>query len=127
MKTFISKQLLPPNGHYSHAVIHHDVAYFSGILPVKKIADQVTVVSADIEKQTLTCFETLRVLLEELSLNPSQVIKMNIYLADIDLWDEVNKLYKTFFVEHRPARTVIPTTMLHFNCLIEIDCIVAMN
>ncbi|TXE76804.1 RidA family protein, partial [Campylobacter coli] len=35
--------------------------------------------------------------------------------------------YAKFFGEHKPARVVVPTSGLHFGCLVEIEATVAMS
>ena len=55
----------------------------------------------------------------------SQVLKMTVYVADIELWAPVNEVYARVLGEHRPARAVIPTGKLHYGFLIEIDAIAA--
>ncbi len=48
---------------------------------------------------------------------------MTIYIPDVKLWDEVNKVYSNFFSDHKPARVIVPTRELHFGLLVEIDAI----
>jgi 2-iminobutanoate/2-iminopropanoate deaminase len=56
-----------------------------------------------------------------------RVLKINISVADINLWDGVNKVYARVLGEHRPARAVIPTGKLHYEFLIEIEAIAATD
>jgi 2-iminobutanoate/2-iminopropanoate deaminase len=57
----------------------------------------------------------------------SRVLKMTVYVADINLWSAVNTVYAKFMGEHRPARAVVPTRELHYGFLIEIEAIAATN
>jgi enamine deaminase RidA (YjgF/YER057c/UK114 family) len=41
----------------------------------------------------------------------------------VDYWDEINAVYAEFFGKHKPARCVVPTTRLHFGCLVEIEAV----
>lgn len=107
--------------HYSPAIVHENIIYVSGQLPI--IIDTNEPISADIQEQTKFVLQKLSNLLEELGSNLKKVLKTTIYVADISMWDEVNKIYADFFKEHKPARTIVPTKSLHFNCLIEIDAI----
>jgi 2-iminobutanoate/2-iminopropanoate deaminase len=52
---------------------------------------------------------------------------MTVYVADINLWDAVNKVYSRMLGEHRPARAIIPTGALHHGFLIEIDAVAATD
>jgi 2-iminobutanoate/2-iminopropanoate deaminase len=57
----------------------------------------------------------------------SRVLKMTVYVADINLWDAVNKVYSRMLGEHRPARAIIPTGALHHGFLIEVDAVAATD
>jgi 2-iminobutanoate/2-iminopropanoate deaminase len=46
-----------------------------------------------------------------------------VYLSDIGNWDVFNEVYAEFLGEHRPARTVVPVSALHYGSLIEIEAI----
>ncbi|MHA2356824.1 MAG: RidA family protein, partial [Candidatus Thorarchaeota archaeon] len=52
-----------------------------------------------------------------------KVLRTTAYITDVSLWGEVNEIYAEFFGDHKPARTVVPTTRLHYGCMIEIDAI----
>jgi enamine deaminase RidA (YjgF/YER057c/UK114 family) len=52
---------------------------------------------------------------------------MNISVADINLWEAVNKVYSRVLGENRPARAVIPCGPLHYEFLIEIEAIAATD
>jgi 2-iminobutanoate/2-iminopropanoate deaminase len=56
----------------------------------------------------------------------SRVLKMTVYISDINLWGAVNEVYARVMGEHRPARAVIPTRELHHGFLIEIDAVAAI-
>ena len=56
----------------------------------------------------------------------ARVLKVTIYVSDIELWGKVNEVYSRVFGEHRPARSVVPTKDLHFGFLIELDAIAAV-
>jgi 2-iminobutanoate/2-iminopropanoate deaminase len=55
------------------------------------------------------------------------VLKMTLYVADINLWEAVNKVFIRVLGENRPARAVIPTGPLHYGFLIEIDAVAALS
>jgi 2-iminobutanoate/2-iminopropanoate deaminase len=52
---------------------------------------------------------------------------MTVYVADINLWEAVNKVYARILGEHRPARAVIPVGPLHYGFLIEMDAVAATD
>ncbi len=49
---------------------------------------------------------------------------VTVYLSDIQLWDDVDRVYSEFFADHRPARVMVPPCHdLHFGFHVEIDAI----
>lgn len=109
-------------GHYSPAVIHGDLAYISGQLPINYAAGE-TLPEGGIEEQTRVALKNLDDVLKQCRSSKQQVLKTTVYIADITYWQVVNEIYGVFFGNHKPSRTIVPTNTLHFNALIEIDAI----
>jgi 2-iminobutanoate/2-iminopropanoate deaminase len=57
----------------------------------------------------------------------SRVLKMTVYISDIELWSAVNAVYARVMGEHRPARAVVPVKELHYGFKIEIEAVAATN
>lgn len=53
----------------------------------------------------------------------SDVRMCRIYTPDVANWDVIDEQYALFFGTHKPARVVVPTTALHFGCLVEIEAV----
>ena len=118
----ISTQNAPkPSGHYSQAIVHNNIVYVSGQLPIDPKTGEKRIGS--IEEQAGQALKNLSEILKAAGCNINQVIKTTVYISDIGLWDRVNAVYSRFFGEHRPARTVVPTRNLHFGFQIEIEAI----
>jgi len=114
-----------PSGHYSQAIVHNNIVYVSGQLPIDPKTGEKRVGS--IEEQTEQVLKNLSEILQAAGCNLNQVLKTTVYISDIQLWDRVNTVYSKFFGEHRPARAVVPTRNLHFGFQIEIEAIAALN
>jgi len=114
-----------PAGHYSQAVVHNNLVYVSGQLPIDPETGEKRIGS--IEEQTEQALKNLTAILQAAGSNLNQVIKTTVYISDIELWGRVNEVYAKFFGEHRPARAVVPTKNLHFGFQIEIEAIAALN
>jgi len=110
-----------PSGHYSQAVVHNNIVYVSGQLPVDPETGEKRLGS--IEEQTEQALRNLSAILQAAGSGLNQVIKTTIYISDIELWGRVNEVYSKFFGEHRPARVVVPTKDLHFGFQIEIEAV----
>ena len=124
MKEISTPNAPKPSGHYSQAIVHNNIVYVSGQLPIEPKTGEKRIGS--IEEQTEQALNNLSEILKAAGSNLNQVIKTTVYISDIDLWERVNAVYSTFFGEHRPARAVVPTKNLHFGFQIEIEAIAAV-
>jgi len=119
---FISTSNAPtPAGHYSQAVISENLIFVSGQLPI--IPGDRAGTPGPIEEQTSQVLTNLRNILEAAGSGLHHVIKTTVYISDISLWGDVNKVYAEFFGDHKPARAVVPTRELHFGYQIEMEAI----
>jgi len=114
-----------PAGHYSQAVVQNGTVYVSGQLPIDPRTGEKCLES--IEAQTKRALENVAGILAAAGSGRGDVLKVTVYVADIELWDRVNKVYAEFFGEHRPARCVVPTRDLHFGFQVEIEAIAAVG
>jgi 2-iminobutanoate/2-iminopropanoate deaminase len=113
-----------PAGHYSQALVHDGLVYVAGQLPIDPATGAKQL--GEIEEQAEQVLRNLAAILEAAGTRLDRALKVTVYIADIDLWGRVNAVYARFFGEHRPARSVMPTSRLHHGFLIEIDAIAAL-
>ena len=119
---FISTGNAPkPGGHYSQAVVQDNLVYVAGQLPFDP--DTGEKVLGSIGEQTYRVLLNLEAILIAAGTGRSNVLKTTVYIADINQWGEVNKVFAEFFGDHKPARAVVPTPPLHFGFLIEIEAV----
>lgn len=125
MRKILTENAPKPAGHYSQAIVHNNLVYVSGQLPIDPKTGEKRIGS--IEEQTEQALKNLSEILKAAGANLNQVIKTTVYISDIELWDRVNAVYSRFFGEHRPARAVVPTRNLHFGFQIEIEAIATLD
>lgn len=113
-----------PGGHYSQAIVHNDVVYVAGQLPIR-VGQQQHVVGS-IEEQAAQAFANLDAILLAAGSRRDLVIRVTVYISDIAKWGAFNAVYAEFFGEHRPARTVVPCNKLHYGYDLELDAIAAL-
>jgi len=112
-------------GAYSHAVIDGDYAFLSGQLA--EDAHRV-VQRGDIADETRASMELLRGVLADLGLDFADVVKVNVYMTDLEQFDRMNAVYAGFFSPGKlPARTTVGVARLLSGCLLEIDCVARMR
>ena len=125
MEVILTPNAPKPAGHYSQAIVHSNLVYVSGQLPIDPESGEKRIGS--IEEQTEQALKNLSEILKATCSSLNQVIKTTVYISDIELWNQVNTVYARFFGEHRPARAVVPTRNLHFGFQIEIEAIAALD
>ena len=54
------------------------------------------------------------------------MVRTTAYVASMDDWGAVNDVYREFFGDHKPARTIVAVPEIHFGFLIEIDGIAVL-
>jgi len=120
--TFIDTPNAPiPGGHYSQAVVHNGQVYLSGILPITPAGEKLT--SATIAEQTEQILANLDAILQAAGSQRDKVLKVTVFISDISAWSTVNQVYARFFGDHRPARSVVPCSTLHYGFGIELEAI----
>jgi 2-iminobutanoate/2-iminopropanoate deaminase len=120
--TFIQTPDAPTlGGHYSQAVVHNGLVFLSGILPITPTGEKLS--QATMSEQTEQVLANLDAILRAAGCTRENVLKTTIYIADIESWGGVNQLYAQFFGDHRPARSVVPCSPLHYGFGIELEAI----
>ena len=122
---FIESDNLPlAIGPYSPAVKVHGMIYTSAQVPVTLDG---TMIERDIKIQTRQVLSNLRTLLEDADSGLEKVVKVSVYLENIEEFGVVNVLFAEAFGDHKPARTTISVKGLPKNALIMVDAIALAN
>jgi 2-iminobutanoate/2-iminopropanoate deaminase len=101
--------LAPPISHYTDAVAAGDTLYVSGIVPVDA---QGNVVGDDVVAQARQVFANMRLVLAAAGAEPADVVKVTVYLLDIDDRPRINPVRQEFFGDARPASTLVEVSRL---------------
>jgi 2-iminobutanoate/2-iminopropanoate deaminase len=102
---------------YSKAIKYDDLIFVSGQIGLNSQGQ----LQEGIEAQTKQALDNLIKILEAAKSDMSKVVKVNIYVTDINDFEVVNKIYATYFSKPYPARTFIQVAKIPKNALIEID------
>jgi 2-iminobutanoate/2-iminopropanoate deaminase len=112
-------------GHYSQAVIYNGLVFVSGQLPINPLTGER--LTGSIEEKTEQCLKNIAEILKAAGSDLSRVLKMTVYISDMEFWGAVNAVYARIMGDHRPARAVVPANDLHYGFKIEIDAVAATN
>jgi 2-iminobutanoate/2-iminopropanoate deaminase len=82
-------------------------------------------VNGDIERETNRVMQNLLAILEAAGLDFSHVVKVSIFLRDMEDFAKVNHVYATYFPSEPPARETIQAARLPRDVNVEISLIAA--
>ena len=114
-----------PAGHYSQATVYNGLVFVAGQLSIDPASGEKKLGS--IEEQTEQALRNVHAILQAAGSDWDRVVKMNVSIADINLWEPVNKVYSRILGDNRPARAIISCGPLHYGFLIEIEAIAATD
>ena len=92
-------------GTYSQAVKAGDTVYLSGQIPLDP--QTMEVVEGGIEAQARQVFTNLNAVCEEAAGSLGDIVKLNLYLTDLDDFARVNAVMEEFFTAPFPARAAV--------------------
>lgn len=72
------------------------------------------------EDEVKTCLNNIGIILKAAGMDYSDVVAVNVYLTDMELFAKMNGVYTTFFKEPRPVRTTVGVAKLVGTSRIEI-------
>ena len=108
-----------PIGPYNHSVQYDQLIFVSGQLGI----DPKTAHLQDgVENQTRQIFKNLMAILKDNQSDLSHVTKTTIFLQNLKDYQQVNKIYGSYFKPPFPARSTIQVSALPADALIEIEC-----
>lgn len=111
-------------GFITPLVIHNGVIYIAGQGAHSHNADEQF--PMDIENHTKKVMENVKTLVETGGGTMDSILLLTVYLAKIDDYDGMNKVFKTYFPNGGPARTTVAVAALPGNSLVEINCTAAV-
>jgi 2-iminobutanoate/2-iminopropanoate deaminase len=120
-KVVFTEKAPKPIGPYSQAIIAGNLIFTAGQIPIDPATNQV--VQGDIKEQTRRVLENLRAILESVGATFDDVVKVTIYMKDLNEFSAMNEVYSEYFKNSPPARTTVEVSRLPRDVKIEIDLI----
>jgi 2-iminobutanoate/2-iminopropanoate deaminase len=113
-----------PGGHYSQGIIANNMVFVAGMVPV--VPGTGEKITGSVEEQTLQVLNNIKGIVLASGSDLNKIVKVTVYISDISLWDDVNKVYASFFGTHKPARAIVPVKELHYGFKIEMEAIAVL-
>jgi 2-iminobutanoate/2-iminopropanoate deaminase len=114
-----------PKSFITPLIIHNSVIYIAG--QGAHSHDTGEEFPMDIENHTKHVMENVKHLVEMGGGSMDSILQLTVYLAKIDDYDGMNKVFKTYFPNGGPARTTVAVAALPGNSLVEINCTAAVT
>ncbi len=112
-----------PLGPYSQAIVAGDFVFVAGQGPLNPATNEMEL--GDIRSETRRTLENMRAILEASGSSLRDVVRMGVFLADLNDFAAMNTVYKKFFPVDPPARTTVGVQLPKIK--IEIDCIARVS
>jgi reactive intermediate/imine deaminase len=109
---------------FSPLIVHNGVIYISGQGAHSR--DQEGKFPTDIETHTTKVLDNVKTLVEAGGGTMDSVMQLTVYLASMEDYAGMNKVFKTYFPHGGPARTTVAVAALPGQSLVEIHCIAAV-
>ena len=102
--------LAEPISHYTDAVVAGDLLFVSGLVGID--GEGALVGGDDVVAQTRQVFENLHAVLEAAGCGFEDVVKVTVYLTDVDDRPKLNPVRQEVFGDARPASTLVEVSRL---------------
>ncbi len=111
-------------GPYSQAIKSGSLVFLSGQIPLDP--EFMELVGSGIEEQTQQVFKNLSAVANAAGGSLNDIVKLTIYLTNLDLFATVNSIMEEHFAEPYPARATIEVSALPKGAIIEIEAIMSV-
>jgi reactive intermediate/imine deaminase len=111
-------------GTYSQAVKVANTVYISGQIPLDP--NTMELISEEIEPQIHQAFKNLENIATAAGGQLTDVVKVSIYLTDLNHFTSVNEIMSQYFKEPYPARAVVEVSKLPKQSKVEMDAIMVL-
>lgn len=108
-----------PAGPYSQAIVAGNTIYVAGQGPFDPRTGKMP---EAFEEQAAQTLENIKAIVEAAGATMNDVVKVNVFLADLNNFAKMNEVYKRYFADPYPVRATVGTQLLG-GMGIEIECI----
>ena len=120
-----TKGAAQPIGPYNQAIVNNGLVYTSGQIAIDGNGN--SFIGKGLEEELKIVFKNLSAILEAANSNFNQVIKVSIFIKDMNDFNIINDYYSKFFTENFPARETVEVARLPKDASVEISLIASSN
>ena len=111
-------------GPYSQGVVSNGHIFLSGQIPLNSNGE---LLDGNIQEQIVLVFQNIQHLLETQNCTLQNIVKLTVFLKDIQDFDAVNDKMIELLEEPYPARSLVQAAALPKNVDVEIEVIAGLN
>ena len=109
-----------PTGPYSQGIAVGDFLFIAGTTGLDL---ETGAMIEGLENQTHQIMKSLAAVLEANGMTFKNVVKVNVFLTDMNNFDRMNAVYASYLEKPYPVRTCVEVSRLPRDCMVEIECI----
>ncbi len=106
---------------FCHAVVAGDFIYVSGTLGTKSGSMELT--EGGTGAETTQALQNIDIILKECGASLSNIVKVSVFLADMQTFSEMNEAYLEVMGVDPPARVTVGRAELALGAAVEIDAV----
>ena len=110
-KIIKSKKSPSPNGHYSQGIAFNNLIFTAAQLPSIELNKEN--IEDAIQEQTNSLLNNLLNIVIDGGGEKSTILKVTIYVTDMQFWPIINEEYSKFMNTNRPVRSVVNVKEIH--------------
>lgn len=108
-------------GPYSQGVCTNQLIFTAGQIGLDPVSG--LIVEGGVEAETRRALTNIKNILEAAGSEMSNVLKTTVFLRDINDFNTMNEIYKSFFINEPPARSAVQVAALPKGAAVEIEAI----
>ena len=112
-------------GTYSQAIVTDNLVFLSGQIPL--VPATMEIVDGDFEARARQVFDNLAAVAEAAGGSLDDVVKLTVFLTDLDNFATVNSVMENYFQQPFPARAAVGVASLPKGVDVEADAILALS
>ena len=121
-KYIFTEKATPPTAHYTQAVRAGDTVYLAGLCGDDPISGSI-MGDGDMAIEAKYALENLRYTIEAAGGTLEDIVKVNVYVTDLNKMSDFNRVYVTYFKENPPARIAMEVQGLAGGAMLELDAV----
>ncbi|MDR3675377.1 MAG: Rid family detoxifying hydrolase [Acidobacteriota bacterium] len=122
-KVVHTKKAPQPRGVYSQAIVAGSFVFVAGQACVNPKTNEYEF--GDIQSETRQTLNNISAILKAAGSSLKDVVRVGVFLGDLNDFAAMNEIYKQFFPKDQPARTTVGCQLSKIK--IEIDCIARVS